>query len=274
MITTPSMGLKRWDQPNDVFSYTELSDNFNLLDAHDHSSGKGVQVPTGGIANLAVTGPKVAADAIDASKIAANAVGTTEIVDGSVTGGKLAAGSVTNANLAGGITDAKLASPNNAAWRPVFHDVVTINAGANTAAGIYSWNNGGIILNNITNDTRLMKMWYPITADVAVAGLTTKIRIRIVAAGNSLSTGVTYTVKLYPVTSIGSGSNVLNLQLLDAPKVTAPALTITPGWWPSVSTAVTLGTISDQHAFGVVTSAATPANAVVNINAYLEMQHV
>src|SRR4051794_6322904 len=106
-ITTPSMGLKRWDQPNDIFSYVELSDNFALLDNHDHSSGKGVQIPTAGIANLAITDTKIATnavtngkiinDAVDASKIAALAVGTSELQDVSVTLAKLASSSVSPA---------------------------------------------------------------------------------------------------------------------------------------------------------------------------------
>lgn len=89
MITTPSMGLKRWDQPNDVFSYVELSDNFNLLDLHDHTSSKGVQIPTGGLANLAVTNTKIANDAVDASKIATGAVGSTELASSIVDAIKL-----------------------------------------------------------------------------------------------------------------------------------------------------------------------------------------
>ena len=88
-ITTPSMGLKRWDQPNDVFSYVELSDNFSLIDTHDHSSGKGVQIPTAGIQNLAVTDTKLAANAVTDTKIAANAVSAGKLLDASIAAGKL-----------------------------------------------------------------------------------------------------------------------------------------------------------------------------------------
>lgn len=79
MITTPSMGLKRWDQPNDVFSYTELSDNFAAIDSHDHSSTKGVQVPTGGVANLAIDNTKIAANAVDGGKIAAASISASHL---------------------------------------------------------------------------------------------------------------------------------------------------------------------------------------------------
>ena len=40
---------------------TSISDSFTLIDDHDHSSGKGVQIPTGGIANSAITRAKLAA---------------------------------------------------------------------------------------------------------------------------------------------------------------------------------------------------------------------
>lgn len=60
---------------------TSVSDSNTLVDAHDHTTGKGVQIPTGGIANLAVT----------AGKIAADAVTTAKILDANVTKAKLVA---------------------------------------------------------------------------------------------------------------------------------------------------------------------------------------
>ena len=119
MITTPSMGLKRWDQPNDIFSYTELSDNWAAIDAHDHTTGKGVQVPSGGIANLAVTEPKIANDAVTTNKIAADAVTDTKILNNAVTTAKILNSNVTDVKLAnnavttskildGAVTPAKL----------------------------------------------------------------------------------------------------------------------------------------------------------------------
>lgn len=78
-LTSSNMGLKQWDQPNDIFSYTELANNFGLIDQHDHSAGKGVQINTSGIANLAI--------------------GTTKIADGAITGTKLASASVAESNL-------------------------------------------------------------------------------------------------------------------------------------------------------------------------------
>lgn len=272
-FVTTNLGLSVWDQEADQFNHTELANNWSTIDEHDHSAGKGVQISTDGLANLAVTGPKLAADSVDSSKIAANAVGNSELADASVGTAELQDSSVIAAKLAGSIPDSKLASPNNAVWRPVFYDVVTINAAGNTAAGVYVWNNGSLVLNGVTADTRLMKLWRPVAADVAVPGLTAKIRIRATIASNSLSAGTSYTVKLYPITSIGSVSNVLNLQALDVPKIVGPTQVITGGFWSAISGSVDLGVVNDAYAFGVQTSAATPTNAVLSINAYLEMQH-
>jgi hypothetical protein len=73
--TLPNMGLKQWNLAPDTFSYTELAQNFQLLDDHDHTTGKGLQIPTGGIANLAVTTGKVADGAITTAKLAKEGLG-------------------------------------------------------------------------------------------------------------------------------------------------------------------------------------------------------
>ena len=65
-------------------------ENLDKLDIHDHTgSGKGLQIPSGGIASNAVT----------SSKIAANAVGTAAINDSSVTAAKIGSNAVTSAKI-------------------------------------------------------------------------------------------------------------------------------------------------------------------------------
>lgn len=59
---------------------TSISSSMTLIDAHDHTSGKGVQIPTGGIVDASIT----------AAKLASNSVTTAKIVDASVTRAKLA----------------------------------------------------------------------------------------------------------------------------------------------------------------------------------------
>jgi hypothetical protein len=97
---TPNMGLREWNVGTDPFSYTELFANWDKIDAHDHTTGKGVQIPSGGIANLAVTSGKIAADAIDATKILDGSVGVNELAANSVTTAKVLDANVTVAKLA------------------------------------------------------------------------------------------------------------------------------------------------------------------------------
>lgn len=78
----PNMQLVRWDADNDPYDNDELAGNFTKIGAHDHTTNKGVQIPTGGIANGAVT----------TAKIADGAVTSAKIPDGAITAAKLAAG--------------------------------------------------------------------------------------------------------------------------------------------------------------------------------------
>jgi hypothetical protein len=88
--TTPNMGLVVWSSLTDPFNHTQLANNFSALDAHDHTTGKGVQIPSGGIASLAVTTAKIADGAVTAQKLAAGALQTTNFADSSITTAKLA----------------------------------------------------------------------------------------------------------------------------------------------------------------------------------------
>jgi hypothetical protein len=74
------MGLTNWNDASDNFSNTELVANFVALDEHDHTSGKGVQVPSGGLA----------ANAVASTNIQASAVTTAKVQDGAITAAKLA----------------------------------------------------------------------------------------------------------------------------------------------------------------------------------------
>lgn len=58
--TTPKMLLRLWDQLSDLFSHDQLADNFSKIDFHDHTPGRGVQIPTEGIFDGAVTAAKLA----------------------------------------------------------------------------------------------------------------------------------------------------------------------------------------------------------------------
>jgi len=84
---TGNMGLKI-PSTGDTDYPTSISDSFTLLDTHDHSAGKGVQIPTGGIATGAITGVKLNANVVDNSTLEINA-NALRIKNGGVTKAKL-----------------------------------------------------------------------------------------------------------------------------------------------------------------------------------------
>jgi hypothetical protein len=64
-LLTPKMSLRLWEQLQDPYSHDQLADNFSKIDFHDHTPGRGNQVPTEGLFDGSVTGVK-----LDASTLA------------------------------------------------------------------------------------------------------------------------------------------------------------------------------------------------------------
>ncbi len=97
MITAPYMGLAVWNSVTDSWNHEQLADNFRKLDEHDHASGKGVQIPTGGIKDGAITRAKLAPDTL---AIEDGSIDTRHLKDLSVTNAKLAFNAVTGSKIA------------------------------------------------------------------------------------------------------------------------------------------------------------------------------
>lgn len=55
MKTSAKMGLRIWNLLEDPYDHEQLADNWAKVDAHDHSPGRGVLIPTEGIAPEAVS---------------------------------------------------------------------------------------------------------------------------------------------------------------------------------------------------------------------------
>jgi hypothetical protein len=111
MITTPGMGLTAWNSPTDIYSSDQLAVNWTKVDQHNHTPGKGIRIPTDGIANGAITSDKFAPDAFESLDIPDGSVSTAKIVNLAVTTAKLNDNSVTTGkinNLA--VTGAKIAN--------------------------------------------------------------------------------------------------------------------------------------------------------------------
>lgn len=111
------MGLAVWNSVTDAWNHEQLADNFRKLDEHDHASGKGVQIPTGGIKDGAITRAKLAPNtlviedgsidtrhlrdlSVTNAKLAFNAVTGSKIQDGSVGGEEIANSAIQNRHLA------------------------------------------------------------------------------------------------------------------------------------------------------------------------------
>lgn len=82
--TTPNMSLTKPPLGDPNYA-TKINNDLNLIDAHDHSPGKGVRIGTAGIQDGSIT----------AAKIQSGSIGPTQIANGSVTEDKIAAGAVT-----------------------------------------------------------------------------------------------------------------------------------------------------------------------------------
>lgn len=120
-VTSPNMGLKVWNLLTDPYDHAQLADNWAKVDQHDHSFGKGTQIPTGGIADGAITAAKIAGGTIPTlsltnasvttAKLANSAVTTAKIGTGQVTSGSIADGTIQTADIAAAqITNALIAN--------------------------------------------------------------------------------------------------------------------------------------------------------------------
>jgi hypothetical protein len=247
MITTPSMGLKRWDQPNDVFSYTELSDNFAAIDVHDHSSGKGVQISTGGIANLAIDNTKLANSAVSGAKIAAATV-----------------------------ADSNLASPNNGAWKTIFQ--ANFRTGSTESAGtLYVPIAGsGQLIASGTTTTGGVPMLVFNPSHYSVAGKTLQLRLLIGCLVNNVAPAITITANLRVISStVGSGgSGAINYTVGSAVSGSDVAF-VSPAANASVqNSAIFTPPVAGNYALGAIVSGAPAANSGTNLTASIQYAHV
>lgn len=109
MFTTSNMGLTAWDLGTDPYDHSDLANNFVAIDGHDHTTGKGKQIPAAGIVDGAITTAKIAANAVTSDKIPDGAIGQSELANDSVGAAQVIDGSIGAAEIANGsITLAKL----------------------------------------------------------------------------------------------------------------------------------------------------------------------
>lgn len=97
---TPYMSLVKWDNIADYFSHAQLAANFEAIDGHDHTSGKGTPIGVGGIGSGAVGATSLQTDSVITAKIQDGAVTTAKLGSSVVTAGKLATAAATSPKVA------------------------------------------------------------------------------------------------------------------------------------------------------------------------------
>ena len=100
-----NMSLVLWDEGSDPYDSGQLVGNWNKIDSHNHTAGSGVQIPTNGIQDSAITSLKIANGAIVNDDINSSAaIADTKLATIS-TSGKVAnsATTATDANTANAI---------------------------------------------------------------------------------------------------------------------------------------------------------------------------
>lgn len=109
METSTNMGLTIWDLGTDPYDHAQLAANWNAVDLHDHTAGKGKRIPSAGLADGSVTTIKIADGAVTPTKIPDHSITALQLADGAVGTAELADGAVTTAKVAdGAITSAKI----------------------------------------------------------------------------------------------------------------------------------------------------------------------
>lgn len=170
------------------------------------------------------------------------------------------------------IADTQLASPNNVTYKRLQTCIAAMSA---PPGGTYMFNNTGTLnTSGASLTTNTIQSIQLVAADLAVAGKTTKLRIRAQISCNATAPAITFTFGLYPYTVAG-GANTLVPTFGTVVAGSTVAVTT-----PSAST-VTASASSDvtipadgAYALGVVLSGGAAANSFQGFVATLDARNV
>jgi hypothetical protein len=115
-LNTANMGLTAWDQQNDLYDGQALEDNWNAVDEHTHIPGKGVRIPTSGIADNAISDIKIVDGVVTGAKLFDT---VSDIADNAITGAKVADDTITKLDLGSDIVPSKGAVNSSEALRAI-----------------------------------------------------------------------------------------------------------------------------------------------------------
>lgn len=242
--TTPYMSLTKWNSSADFFSHAQLAANWDAVDDHDHTSGKGKAIPLGGLA----------AGAVNANALADDAVTTAKILNSQV-------------------TDAKLASVNNGVYRVLTRD--TFNFVASSPTGTWFPTGQGYIGASSNESSVIFSQIHLVGADYTVTGKTTRLRVRASCFTNATAPTSTFTVGLYPVTAYTGTAGNLNFTIGAVVTGTTVAFAAPSASTLTHSAASDITIPSDGfYAMGVaISGSSTAANSRVGITTALQIRH-
>lgn len=177
----------------------------------------------------------------------------------------------------GEITDAKLAAPNNAAYRRI--DQATSVVAAGTTAAHYALRPGSTPVASAADmGTTPAQVLHLDAAHYTVAGKTTKLRVKTVVMQNNTDAAVTFTFGLYPVVPVNGANIALTLGTVFAGSTVAvpTGAVVAPSSIKTVGTDFTLDPVSggNYYVLGVQLSGTTAVSSKVSLTAELEMRHV
>lgn len=203
-----------------------------------------------------------------------NDVAIRAVVNGNIDAANLASNAVTTAKITdANVTDAKLASPNNSAYRKIFQATGALGGGS-TQQGYWIGQDSGMTASGTARAIPVMSFYFA-AADYAVAGLTTKLNLRAQILTNATAPTSTFTFGLYPFTVAGGAST----QAITLGTVTSGSTAAIAAPGASGAASATSGDFtipSDGHyTLAVVVSVAnTAANSFSSSQAQLRFRNV
>lgn len=231
----------------------------------------GEKISTATLAALCVTEAKIALEAIGTGTLKALAVTAAKLAAECVETGKIQNLAVTAAKIANEtITDAKLASPNNSVYRTITREGLH-NYQETSNVTKYFIHDGALVVAATVKIGEAVNMLYYSSEDYAVAGKTTKLRLRGQMFIGGTAPAQTLTISMYPVTAVAAG-----LFTIGAAVAGSGVAFVAPG--ANTNNQANSGDFTPPangyYIFGVSTSGATAAGSLVDAAFQLQVRNV
>lgn len=239
------MGLKSWNAGADLFSYADLDANWAKIANHDHTSGNGVQVPTDGIADNAITSAK--------------------ILNGTITGSDIASGTITSSNIVDAtVTDSDLASPSNGIWKTLLERGGIVTTGASNPVFLGLRSASGADEDDVPFYAG--RVFHLDPADYAIAGKTTKFRLKATLITNT-APATSLSFRLVSIASSSAFACTVASTIVTSTAISSPGANTLN----NTTSAEFNAPVADYYALAL--NAASLATAVV-CNCQLQIRHV